>query len=234
VKIAILGGLVDGINPCAFAVIVFLISFLSVKKEVLVPAVMFILGVFICYFLLGIGGYYFLKKIIIPTIASVLTRIIAILIICLGIVHFFDKTEKPAFSLPETRRKKIRSLIIRTGLINGNPSSFFLLGIIIALMEATCTGQVYLPVIYSFVALGIEKAYLYLLVYNLFFIMPLCFVAYLGIKAKEVLKTFDVKYLKKFKIALGIFLVGLGIYLLKRGCNCEKESFIWVFNIFKC
>ena len=55
----ILNGLIDGINPCAFAVIVFLVSFLTIyrydKKEVILIGSSYCLAVFITYILLGLG-----------------------------------------------------------------------------------------------------------------------------------------------------------------------------------
>ena len=54
-------GLVDGINPCAFAVIVFFISFLTVykynRREILVVGVAYCVAVFLAYLLLGIGVF---------------------------------------------------------------------------------------------------------------------------------------------------------------------------------
>ncbi|HOX23742.1 MAG TPA: hypothetical protein PLL10_09775, partial [Elusimicrobiales bacterium] len=52
-------GLIDGINPCAFAVIVFFISFLAVygysKKEIAVVGSAYCLGVFAAYMVIGLG-----------------------------------------------------------------------------------------------------------------------------------------------------------------------------------
>ena len=55
---AIIGaGLVDGVNPCAFAVIVFFISFLTVykynRREIILVGSAYCLAVFVAYFLLG-------------------------------------------------------------------------------------------------------------------------------------------------------------------------------------
>lgn|GEM_PF-5621232 len=222
-KVAVLGGLVDSINPCAFAVIIFLFSFLSTsKREVVFPALWFIIGVFITYFSLGIGGYFLLEKIVSPKIANITTRIIAGAVVILGLAHIFGKRPSQSkLSLPKDTRKKIHSLIIKTGVSKKTMFSFFCLGIIVSLLESACTGQVYLPVIYSFVALGEPRAILSLFIYNLCFVLPLvvgCFVVSGG---RRFCSTWDETYLKKFKIVVGIFLVLLGIFLLKRGCmNC--------------
>jgi cytochrome c biogenesis protein CcdA len=228
VKIAITGGLIDGINPCAFAVMVFLVSFLSAKKYSFRHIWVFILGVFVLYFLLGVGGYYLLEKIITPKIAGITTRIIAFLIIILGLVHIFENPYKSRLVLPKQERRFIHSLIIRTGLSSKSFFSFFGLGVVVAFLESACTGQVYLPVIYSFVALGYKRSILYLFVYNICFVLPLILVGWLSISFKEkIIKNWDERYIKKFKMVMGLFLVILGIFLMRKGCvNCEKASFI--------
>ena len=57
-------GLIDGINPCAFAVIVFFISFLAVygykKQEIVYIGIFYMLAVFLTYLLIGLGIFNFL------------------------------------------------------------------------------------------------------------------------------------------------------------------------------
>ena len=62
----ITAGLIDGINPCAFTVIIFFISFLALqgysKRQVLAIGLSFILAVFIIYVLIGLGLFNFLYQ----------------------------------------------------------------------------------------------------------------------------------------------------------------------------
>jgi len=59
-------GLLDGINPCAFATMIFLISYLSVRKrqgrELLATGGAFTLGVFLAYLGVGLGFLKFLTS----------------------------------------------------------------------------------------------------------------------------------------------------------------------------
>jgi hypothetical protein len=48
-----------------------------------------------------------------------------------------------------------------------------LIGFLVSLIEAACTGQVYVPILASLVKMGQVQALGYLLVYNLVFIAPL-------------------------------------------------------------
>ena len=55
----LIAGLIDGINPCAFATIIFLVSYLTFlgkkSREILLYGIIFTFGVFIAYLLAGMG-----------------------------------------------------------------------------------------------------------------------------------------------------------------------------------
>ena len=93
----------------------------------------------------------------------------------------------------------------------------FLSGLVISLLELTCTGQIYLPTI-IFVSSMPElrlRAIFYLVVYNLLFILPLVIVfilAYFGTTSKQ-LTGFLQKHAAAVKIGLGIIFLALGIWL---------------------
>ena len=48
-----------------------------------------------------------------------------------------------------------------------------LIGFLVSLIEAACTGQVYVPVLASLAKMGEAKAWWYLLLYNVIFVLPL-------------------------------------------------------------
>ena len=58
-------GLLDGINPCAFATIVFFISYMNLvgrgRKEMLIAGGAFALAVFVTYLLVGVGTLSFMS-----------------------------------------------------------------------------------------------------------------------------------------------------------------------------
>ena len=60
-------GLIDGINPCAFTVIIFFMSFLAIqgyrRRELLAIGLTFIFAVFLTYILIGLGFFGFLYQI---------------------------------------------------------------------------------------------------------------------------------------------------------------------------
>jgi len=93
-------------------------------------------------------------------------------------------------------------------------------GFLVSLLEAVCTGQTYLPTI-VFILQGYKdlKASLYLVIYNLMFVIPL-FVIFLfalfGATSQEF-SGFMKKRLGSVKILMSLLFFGLGVYLIWRG-----------------
>ncbi|RLD17600.1 MAG: hypothetical protein DRI36_03365, partial [Caldiserica bacterium] len=79
--------LLDGINPCAFSVIIIMITYLSLfgrnKNFILISGILYTFGVFITYFLFGLGLLRFLKEL---SSVEILRRI---LFLVFGILSFF-------------------------------------------------------------------------------------------------------------------------------------------------
>lgn len=232
----ILNGLVDGINPCAFAVIVFLISFLTIyrydKKEVILIGSSYCLAVFITYILLGLGLFKalyalsafqtFIKVFYIVTASACL--ILFILSIYDFLVYLKTKNSKEMLLTLSTNLKIRINKIIGFFLRGKEHSTFGLViaslavGFSVSLVEAVCTGQVYIPTIVLIMkdpALRLQ-AWLYLLLYNLMFILPLLCVFILcavGIKS-EGINNFFKKHLALAKLFLSLVFLGLAIMLL--------------------
>ena len=91
----LVAGFIDGLNPCAFATIVFLVSYLSFlgkkSKEILIYGIIFTFGVFIAYLLAGMGlmaGFRQLSGF--PLITKGIYLVIAMFAFVLGIISFYD------------------------------------------------------------------------------------------------------------------------------------------------
>lgn len=238
----IAAGLADGINPCAFTVIVFFISFLSLqgyrKRELTVIGLTFIFAVFITYLAVGIGlfGFFYQFKGF-WLISRILNFSIGALSIGLGILALYDffkfrktqKTEGLLLQLPEAVKKKIHSIIglhYRKSGEAAKPHIFRLAlsalttGFLVSILEAVCTGQVYLPTI-TFVLKATHlklEALGYLLLYNLMFIVPLLIIflfALWGVTSEQFSKVLK-KRLLLIKMLMAILFFGLGIFLLWR------------------
>lgn len=234
---AIIGaGLVDGINPCAFAVIVFFISFLAVykytRREIIIVGVSYCVAVFLAYLLLGMGVFKFLYAMrgfnyVIKTF-YILTAGLCLVFFALSVYDFwiYTKTKKSDGMLLQlslgnkTRIHKIMGFFLR----DKNKSLFRLtlaalaVGFGVSLIEAVCTGQVYVPtcvLIMQNPALRAQAVF-YLVLYNLMFIVPLVLVfvfALLGYESKAF-NDFLKRHLGLTKICLCLVFLGLFILLV--------------------
>ncbi len=227
----ITGGLLDGINPCAFATLIFFIAYLErvkqKKKTLLYIGIVFSLGVFIGYILVGLGileFYYQVEDSLL--ISDTIYFLAGALALFLGIFNLYDyvrvkKDEDPILQLPRFLKSK-RGRIIRV-LTQDRGIPFliilaFLVGFGIALLEFVCTGQVLIPVLAVIKNTSPERftAYLYLILYNIMFIVPLLLILgffYIGYKSEtfgEVLRSRQ----GLIKILTAIFLFVIGIYML--------------------
>lgn len=227
----VLAGLVDGLNPCAFATLIFFISYLTISgrkgKEVILVGVTFTLGVFIAYLVIGLGFYKVLDLLgnILNMIARWVYVFTALLCLTLAVLSFRDVSkaksgnlEDMQLKLPDALRKRINAVIRKGRGTSRYALGAFATGVVISLLELACTGQVYLPTI-IFVSSVPElrlQAIFYLVLYNLLFILPLIVVfilAFYGTTSKDLTR-FLHKHAAAVKIGLGIVFAALGIWLL--------------------
>ncbi len=233
--LTILGaGLIDGVNPCAFTVIVFFISFLTFygysKKELVFIGSGYILSVFLSYLLIGLGLFKFLYALsAFYFIIKIFYWCIAGLCFTLSIFSFYDfikfkKTKNPEESslrLPVFFKQAIQRFIgksYRGRSRKANTIILFLgtfaIGAVISLLEAVCTGQVYLPVI-TFIMRVPElrvKAFFYFFLYNFMFIVPLILVflcALWGATSEDFSRLMK-RYFGTIKVLMGILFLILG------------------------
>lgn len=234
---AIIGsGLVDGINPCAFAVIVFFISFLTVykynRREIILVGSAYCAAVFIAYVLIGVGLFKFLYAMqtfsYVIKAFYVITAGICLLFFFLSLYDFWiykktKKSEKMLLQLPASLKVRIHK-IMGFFLRDKHESAWRLVlaalavGFCVSLVEAVCTGQVYGPTI---VLIMQDPAYraravAYLLLYNLMFILPLVLIFVLSVLGYESkgFNEFLKKHLGLTKLLLCVVFLGLFLLLL--------------------
>jgi cytochrome c biogenesis protein CcdA/glutaredoxin len=224
-------GLVDGINPCAFATLVFFVSYLALSgrkgKEILFVGGAFTLGVFLAYLAVGLGLYHILELVsgwldIIATIVYVLTGGFCLVLAVLSFLDYRKARQGEVgdmlLKLPEPLRKRINATIRKGRSSSNYVIGAFFAGIVVSFLELACTGQVYLPTI-IFVSSIPElrlRAILYLVIYNLLFILPLVLIfilVYFGTTSKD-LTHFLQKNSATVKLAMSFVFVALGGWLL--------------------
>ena len=239
-------GLIDGINPCAFTVIVFFISFLALqgyrRRQLAAIGLVFILAVFLTYLLIGVGLFSFLYQFRHFWIfVKVFNLSVGVLSLLLGVLAVYDlvrfkktkQTDGMALQLPQAVKNQIHAVIgryYRRGKENGQVipvadrplapllASALVTGFLVSILEAVCTGQVYLPTI-TFVmktsSLKIQ-ALGYLVLYNAMFIAPLVAIflfALLGVTSAKFSDVLRRNFLA-VKILMAVLFFSLGAFLL--------------------
>ena len=219
IYVVIFAALLDSINPCAYATLIFLVSYLlSMKKDkktVLFSGIAFSFSVFLTYLLVGFGllqvaqfadSYY--------TARLILNSLIVIGLLYYGFLNLYDyfmikanKYNKIKLSLSFESSKKINESILSLGKSKFVVLNSFLIGFVISFLELACTGQEYLPTIIYMKETMPEKAIPLLLLYNVVFVLPIIFIfmlVYKGLTTSS-LQRFIFKHSAKVK--MGFFLL---------------------------
>ncbi len=197
-------GLIDGVNPCAFATMIFLVSYLGVRRrkgrEILLTGAAFTLGVFAAYLGVGLGMLKFLTAV--PALATAGKWIYAVtMLLCLALAwgSWQDyrkaragRLEDMSLKLPQRLRGLTHQMIREGSRAQNYVLASLALGFAVSIVELACTGQVYLPTIIF--VLGLPewrlRAALALVAYNVMFIVPLIIVfllVYYGTTSKQLL-----------------------------------------------
>ena len=222
-------GLLDGVNPCAFTTIIFLMSYLALRKrsrrEIALTGMTFTVGVFLTYLLVGMGLLEAVQALsFMPAISSAvyfLTALLALLAAGLsvvdGVLALRGREKDMLLSLPEFFRLRIQATVREGMKSRWIVLAAFTGGMVISLLELACTGQVYAPTIVFMTRLGEERlrAYSYLVLYNLMFILPLVAVfgvTLYGVGSQKVADLFR-KHIAAVKFLMAALFGGLAVLL---------------------
>ncbi|MGM0435518.1 MAG: cytochrome c biogenesis CcdA family protein [Bacillota bacterium] len=232
-------GLLDGINPCAIAMLLMFISmigFLKDRKTLIFVATSYILGIFITYFTIGIGLFWVMTAFesTLNAFSHILYGLFALLAFILFALTFRDflVTRKEEYGkvknqLPSGIKKWNKNIMKRFSHIienEENPTKRlffigvipFVIGIVIGITEAACTGQIYLMILLSIRTSEPLTGTLYLLVFNIMFILPLIIIAVVAVMTKNVMGVSDFfrKKMPLIKLLTSIFFILMAIYFI--------------------
>ena len=219
--ISILLGFIDGFNPCAMWVLLFLINILLGTKD---KKKIFILG---NAFLLTSGLVYFLSMLGISFVLNITTvvlirNIIAVIAVIIGIfnirTYIQTRNDDGCHVVKDKKRKvlfqKIRNYTTKKSLILG-VLGMILLAASVNLVELACS--LGFPAIYSEI-LAINNVssinrVLYLLLYDLFYMLDDIIIFYIAMFTLNI-KAISNKYSKYSNLIGGIIIILIGILLL--------------------
>jgi len=216
IPVVITSALADSINPCAIGVMIILISSIIVSKNrkyALMAGIIYIVVIFIIYFLIGVGFIYFIRSIQIPKLFFTILGSILILLGLFSAKDFFWYGKGINLGIPGPIKQIIEKNINNTTII-----SILIIGVLVSIFEATCSGAVYFGILSIISQSGMTfSSLLVLLLYNSIFILPLLvilLVFYFGIPAKKVQRLFIQKNRRIYRLVLGLILILLGVYLI--------------------
>ncbi len=208
--LVLVSGLIDGINPCAFSLLIFFLSFLfNLKRSranVLGMGLTYILGIFVGYLALGLG---LLRTISIPGVMHPFALLSIFLLTLLGVFQIREAISfgPPLFKLPDVAVQSIQKLVKRSTM----PFAL-LLGIFVSICEFPCSGGVYVGILVLLASSPhFVNGLFYLLLYNLMFIVPLLVILIVASSTDALLKMDRWRVIgrRNMKLMSGVFLIAL-------------------------
>ncbi|MCF7932176.1 MAG: hypothetical protein K9K93_03305 [Acholeplasmataceae bacterium] len=228
----ILLGVVDGVNPCAIAMLLLfisLLSFTSDKRVLILVSLTFISAIFISYFLFGTLLYQTLSSFgagsLLVTIVPYVVMGLAFILFILNSSDFifasrkrYDKVKNQLPSRIQRFNKRLMTKFTKT-LESGSPMIYvvtFMIGIIISVTEFLCTGQAYLTAILHLIHFTdfLGRGILLLMLYNLIFVMPLILIAVIAVMTRTIktLSAFMREHLHLVKLFTALVFLMIFIY----------------------
>jgi hypothetical protein len=232
-------GLIEGLNPCSLATLVFFISYLVMmgrrRKEIFWVGMGFTGTGFVTHLLLGLGILSFVQHLSFLSLFSRIVYLITFLFaFFLGILSLYDyvqlkrgRPSKMKLQVPNFLKKRIHQTIRKTSgnlETDGEGQSVRLfvaaviIGFMVTLLQFTCTSQVYLPTILFVTNIPSLRgsAVFYLVLYNLIYVAPLLVIfgiVYWGVTSEQ-LSFFLQKRASTIKLLTAIFFFALAGILI--------------------
>lgn len=214
--VVVVSGFLDGINPCAFAVLLLFIAFLFSLKRTRVNiwkmGVIYIAAIFLAYVLIGFG---IMKALVFTNSPHLMAKLGAWLVVILGIVNIIGLVFPKfpiKFRIPMFSKETLRNWITKATM----PAAF-VAGFLVGLCTFPCSGGIYVAIIGLLAA---KTTYFtgvgYLLLYNLMFVMPLVIMLALAgnKKAVEKMTKWEQAETKHMRIISAGVMLLLGLVIL--------------------
>ncbi len=207
---------VDAVNPCAFAVLLILMTTVLAagdRRRALFSGLAFTVSIFISYLLMGLGLYSVVATFEMSNIFMKIVGALALIIGLFNLKDFFWYGKGFLMEVPLAWRPKLKSLIRS---VTG-PLGAFIIGFAVSLFLLPCTSGPYIVIIGM---LGHQatynKAVWYLVLYNLIFVLPMLLIsfgAYWGMNVAEAEEKRQ-KNLRILHLLAGLIMTIMGVVLL--------------------
>ncbi len=206
----------DGLNPCAFAVLLFFIGFLFTMKKTRAKiwqmGLVYIGAIYLAYLLIGLG---IAQAIVMAGAPHLMAKIGAYLVIALGVIQFLT-VAFPSFPIrlriPVNTKATLEKWVYKATI----PASF-VGGFLVGLCTFPCSGGIYVAIIGMLAAQSTAaQGTLWMLWYNLVFVLPLVILLVLASnrKSTEKLQKLEQAESVRVKLLIGGFMIVLGAIIL--------------------
>lgn len=213
----IINGLIDSFNPCAIGIFLIFLSMLFMlkkeKKHIFQISLTYILAIYISYLLIGLGMIRVIQFFGRAHFISLVGAGIIILVGVLSIKDYFFPNSIFSTKIPYSARQLILKWTYKATL----PAAA-VVGVLVGISEFPCSGGIYVTTL----GLLSQKAtfiqgFIYLLIYNLMFVMPLILIYAITTNQKVAMKLMDWQEREKnhMKLIMGIIMTILGVILIK-------------------
>jgi len=209
-------GFLDGIHPCAIAILIFFIAFLLTLrrsfKNILGLGLVYILVIFLTYLVIGVGLF---SGIMLFGQHHFFAKLGSWLLILLGVVSlkdYFFPQFKLGIKIPKVPNEKIKSYLQKATLPTVAIAAF-----LVGLCSVPCSGGIYAAITALLASkTTFQTGFLYLLLYNLMFVMPLIILLVLATNPYTLVKLgeWQQKHKRTQKLVMGLFMIILGAAIL--------------------
>src|SRR6056297_1310428 len=215
--------LVDAVNPCAFAVLILMLTaILSYnprnRKNIILAGLAFVGAVFVMYLFYGLILIKFMQ--VIQALTSIklwMYKILGVIAIILGILNIKDfisyKPGSLGTEMPLTMRPKVKKII--SGITS--PAGAIVVGAFVTLFLLPCTIGPYIICCGVLSVKNITQSLPPLLWYNLLFVTPMLVIiaiVYLGLRQVQDISAWKEKNIHKLHLVAGLIMFGLGLAML--------------------
>jgi cytochrome c biogenesis protein CcdA/glutaredoxin len=211
------GAAVDAINPCAFAVLIILITAVlgaGSRKRALYAGLAFSLSVFISYYLMGLGLYSAVEAAGVTHGLYVAVAVLAILIGLLNLKDYLWYGKWFIMEVPLSWRPKLKGLIQHVTSIPGA----FLIGFVVSLFLLPCTSGPYIVILGLLAKTETRAAaMLWLVLYNVVFVVPMIAITvavYFGLTTAEKAEAWRTSHLHIMHLIAGLIILLLGVAMM--------------------
>ena len=210
----------DSINPCAFAVMLILLGSILCKynsrRKVYLSGLMFSLSIFISYFLMWLGLYKAFSSISSTMYLKLWIWVLWIIVWLANLKDAFWYGKWFVMEVPFSWRPKLKKIINSIT----SPMWAFVIWFVVSLFLLPCTSWPYVTIL-GYLASESKTIsmlwYLYLLIYNLIFILPMLLITFIVWEwycTTEYLLSKKEQNVKIIHFIVGLLMLGLWIYVI--------------------